>query len=1017
MEPGATGASGLTGSAAPSFPSLSDFGLGGLTATATRPQRPPQQPQSNLMNQMPAARQPVPPRAAAPPDVDLTGLSEEEQAMIQSVMMRAQESNSSVKSQQATPQQQFPQQQQPQQQQQQQQQGQIRQPVSQQQNRVEPVSNFQPQPPLQQQRPPQQVQPQPQMGQQMQPDVRQQMQPTAGPSVTMSQQANQFPQSGQQMLQNQRPQQPQTSQPQMQFMQPQQQQQQQQPQQQTQQQQQLPQQQPAGGMQSQPTSQSYQAIRMPQSQDSRMPLNVPVSSGIREMPQPQQMSQTPGSVMGFGVTHQMEELGQKLDKQNFIETLQQQAQPIPISPAVNAGTSVLPTSMNGMQQSASTNVHPVPQFPSSSTAGTSSAPFTSTSVYGTGVPTASSFTVPITSAAASASYAFPSSSSSLSSSVSNAAAFTGLTASPLITSYGQPLSSTSVSILDPASLQNHVFPGAQQQPRSRMVHQQSWSEGTFENALQPSAGINMNNMTGVVAAGSGLPHQFNRRRSMEQMAGLPQDYGMNSVIEPFDFKMPVAAATTAVTVKQSERMTDVTEKRITSPPREYSSVSDPPLVSSLSREIPAASPDTSPAVADPSPESHLTSPPQVADCPSTAPCPVVDVPAAPLVTELPVVSGIEPVVDQHATVEPEPVTQEQVCSPPVTSPTRRVVANSPPEAWVNPFSKLLKSFDDDAHDDVVAECPVSPPPVSSVSSHPPHVPKCDPVSEAVQCLSSPPAPDANLEKRTSLTSNHSGSSRDHSPSRSSQTKSSPTTVAGDMSPHRKVSGGEVTTTSSKLDERRSSLGSNTSSNFKTRTGALLPSIPIQGRAVQSLREDRMCLRTGSLGEQDFVQQLNSSVVITSASSTSRQQQLANDLRDSLNFELDEEYENEGEQDDDDEDEDEQADIGVEKYTCDTIVEESEEESLSPRSVQNLMQNKKQLPPETSTMTPTVVTSGLSSRLTDGGSRGSVIPVSRLSVHRLTAVMCCPRLVCPVGQHFQTCRIRVSNHNYHTPNLI
>jgi hypothetical protein len=925
--------------------------------------------------------------------VDLTGLSEEEKAMIQSVMMRAQESDSSAKSQQPpTASQQFHQQQQ------QLQQGQMRPPVSQQQNRMDPVSNYQQQLPQQQQRPPQQVQAQPQMGQRMQTDVRQQMQPTAGQPVTMSQQANQFPQSGQQAAQNQRPQlqqqQPQTSQPQMQFMS----QQQQQPQQK--------QQQAMAGMQSQPTSQ-YQP--MSQSQDSRLPQNVPVSGNMREMPQqPQQtMSQTPASVMGFGVTHQMEEMGPKLDKQNFIETLQQQAQPIPLSPAVNPVTSVLPSSMNGLQSTSSSSGI-VSQYPSSSSGsgvGTSMTPYASTSMYGNAIPSSMAASASAAAAATSTtSFAFSSSSSSLlSSSSSNAAtAFTApVTASPLISSYGQPLSSTSVSILDPASLQNHVFPAAQP-PRRMVQHQQSWSEGTFENVLQqqqqqPLAGMNNNNiMTGVMAAGSGFPHQFNRRRSMEQMAGLPQDYGMNSVIEPFDFKMPVAAATTSVTsVKQSERMTDVSEKRITSPPREYSSVSDPPLVSSLSREIPvtttaAASPETSPAAVvfvDPSPETHLTSPPQVTECPSAAPCPVpVDVPAAapPLVTELPLVSEIEPVVvEEHVTVEPVPVIPE-IISPPaavVTSPTRvPVVAKSPPEAWVNPFSRLLKSFDDDAHDDVSAECPVSPPPVSSVSSHPPHVPECDPMSEAVQ---SPPATaDAMFEKRASLTSTHSGSSRDHSPSRSSiQTKSSPTTVAGDMSPHRKSSGGDVTISSSKLDERRSSLGSNTS-NFKTRTGALLPSIPIQGRVVQSLREDRVCLRTGSLGEQEFVQQLNSSVLTSTSSPTSssgrpqQQQQFTNEtMRDTLNFELDEEYENEGEQDEDDEDEDdERADVGADKYTCDTIVEESEEELLSPRSsVQNLMQNKKQFTPmsETSTFTPTVVTTGHSpTRMRDAGPRGS-----------------------------------------------
>lgn len=719
----------------------------------------------------------------------------------------------------------------------------------------------------------------------------------------------------------------------------------------------------------------------------------------------------------------MGEVGQKLDKQNFIETLQQQAQPIAISPSLPAsttGTSGLPVSF------AAQTAQSAPLFPPAGSTTVVTAPFTGSSMYGREqvIAAPASTALPV-SATTSTSYAFSS---------SNYVAPAAATASPLITAYGQPLSSTSVSVVDPASLQNHVFPALQ--PPRRMVHQQSWSEGTFENALQQTG---VGNASGLVTAVPGFPHQFCRRRSMEQIAGLPQDYGMNSVIEPLDFKIPAAAVSQPEAERSREKRADSLqlEQRMKSPPREYSPVSQacdplpPPLVS-LSRECPASPPRPVTRLVDPTPgtllSSMLSSPPQVADFPPATSCPVVDVPAPlvtgnDLVTDPPVtwteaesaallvtgngsgpdpllVSGVElkptplvtdnelehapPLIDGHVTVAPAQVCSDEVAAPVVTTPAL-VVAKSPPEAWVNPFSKLLKSFDDDVHD----ECSM-PPLVSSVTlsdSCPiPDKPECDPVSATVPSVSPPPA---DREKRSSLTSDHSGTNRDHSPSRSNQAKSSPTSVAGDISPHRKGSGEGAAT--GKADERRSSLGS-IPANFKARTGALLPSIPMQGRSVLAVREDRVCLRTGSLSEQEFVQQLNSSVGTMSSSGMD----LTSEGNDSLNFEVDEEYEKEGEQGDEDEDEDEQAGSGgADKFTCDTIVEESEEESLSPRSIQNLAEVKNQTPcePRVCIRNSAPGTTAPASRRTDGP-RGSVIPltVSRLSVDVMVVLVSLPSCV-------------------------
>lgn len=615
------------------------------------------------------------------------------------------------------------------------------------------------------------------------------------------------------------------------------------------------------------------------------------------------LSQQMGS--GFAGQQQMGEVGQKLDKQNFIETLQLQAQPIGISPAPLSG---LPASF-AEQSLSNSGVASSPSMTTYTPAGSSETTLTNSNVFGRDQQTAPvSTTVLNPSAITSNSFAFTS---------STCAAPTVATASPLITSFGQP-----TTVVDPIAMQNQVFPGPQY-PR-RMVHQQSWSEGTFENMLQPSVGQMPG--SGPVATASGIAHQFNRRRSMEQIAGLPQDYGMNSVIEPLHFKIPAAAGNEA---EAADRKADCvqTERRTKSPPpREYSCpVSQtcdplPPVVSVPFRDSPPAT-VTSPLV--PSPEAA-----QVTEC--LVIDPPVDVPAPSVTTNDPVTDPL--VVD--VVVSPVHVTSHE---PVVTGPVR-VVAQSPPEAWVNPFSKLLKSFDDDVHD----ECSL-PPLVSSVtvpnSSDPSGSPSRVPAD--VVPVSSPPA---NHEKRSSLTNEPSGTSRDHPPSRSNQTKSSPTSTTADTLTTVMQKGSPAEgTTAGRVDERRSSMGS-ISANYKARTGALLPTIPNQNRAVPSTREDRFCVRTGSLSEQEFVQQLSSVRNDGFSPDTGcKISDTSKDMSDNLNFEVDEDYENEGELDDEDEDEDEQVGGGVtDMFTCDTIVEESEEESMSPRSFNNFTY-KKQVP--------------------------------------------------------------------------
>ena len=452
---------------------------------------------------------------------------------------------------------------------------------------------------------------------------------------------------------------------------------------------------------------------------------------------------------------------------------------------------------------------------------------------------------------------------------------------------------------------------------------------------------------------------------MDQITGLPKDYGMNAVLEPLDVKLPAAAATATTAASLMERKGDEAEaavtlfsKRVTSPPREYSvsrdRASDLPLsaVDSLSCETQVSSPVcSSPRLVDPTCLVSSSSPPDTA-FPFTSSAPAVDVP--PVVECEP-----SPPAPAHDAVPATiPATHEAASTEGTMAQVASSVATlTPVEVWVNPFSQLLKSFDEDADSGSL-----SPPIVSCATAS----------VSPVQVPAAPaPVPVCSRDTRShSLTSDLAGGvGRDASPSRTRQAKSlasTPDMAPTSRTPHREESG------SVKLDERRSSLGSVTSS-FKTRTGALLPAIPCQATRT-SLREDRLCLRTGSLGEQEFVQQLSSSE--TQAARAPPVIARSTVDRDDLDFEVDEEYENEGEGSE--EDDDEESGGEGDKFTCDTILEETEEDLLSPRPVAHTQTETKPTTELFSRSTTATTTGPSVARLTPG-LRGSVTVVSRLCV--------------------------------------
>jgi len=107
------------------------------------------------------------------------------------------------------------------------------------------------------------------------------------------------------------------------------------------------------------------------------------------------------------------------------------------------------------------------------------------------------------------------------------------------------------------------------QPARRMVsHQQSWSEGKFEAALSQSGFLSTSQ-----ESVSSPHHKLNRRRSMSQVTGLPQDYGVNTVLEPLAIKFPtvsVAVSSPQMTPPKEEVLPQETSKDVEVPVSEYS---------------------------------------------------------------------------------------------------------------------------------------------------------------------------------------------------------------------------------------------------------------------------------------------------------------------------------------------------------------------------------------------------------------------------------------------------------------
>ena len=144
-------------------------------------------------------------------------------------------------------------------------------------------------------------------------------------------------------------------------------------------------------------------------------------------------------------------------------------------------------------------------------------------------------------------------------------------------------------------------------------------------------------------------------------------------------------------------------------------------------------------------------------------------------------------------------------------------------------------------------------------------------------------------------------------------------------------------------DRRASLGSIGGNGMKQRTGALLPSLP--NKVLEGVRDsERTVVRTGSLSEQEFIEQLKASQLL-SREHESPQRKPPPIIAESTNFEIDEEYERQGEypEDDDELDEDDPQAMIEDVIPGDvyTIPEESEEDLTSPRSTDPVVQTSVQ----------------------------------------------------------------------------
>ena len=737
---------------------------------------------------------------------------------------------------------------------------------------------------------------------------------------------------------------------------------------------------------------------------------IPTSSQYSSL---QQQAISSSSVVAPVVSGQTSSVlaGQMLDKQNFIETLQQQAQPTVIHdpmrlPLTTTTIQPTPSGPSFQQQSQMPNgqltmgLQQQQQYPPSSlglavdqmkmppvsfpsTSLPSQQPSMSVLSSQSMIPgvqstlnTDYSGMTAISSAAATSSGMFPSitsvSTASASSMTPHFKPMAGMVPTPLVMA-SQPIMATRPSL--PMDLQQQqqfsaMIPGMH--PR-RMFHQQSWSEGKFDAALS-QAGLLASQQDHSDTSLSSHQYQLNRRRSMEQITGLPEDYGVNTVLEPLELKLPFAVSSSndqaRETVVQQQESPELDLKQ--TPLREYSMLTQEPVIpalepssscnvpSSSSEPLPPSSHVTTqvldsseqsvdsvrasePVVTESSLETSIKSPPYVFKTLIPETSEIIE--PKPTSNEIapddvePIIPSTEPstesvVVETQVKLSPEkpvvsppsicPVVESLVDEPQVKlSPDKPVM--SPPsicpvvespvvvvrETFVNPFSILLKSFDDDSEDI---------PPVVLESKEPPvNVKPSEPVKSSKSV--SPRRRPARDEKKVQQESLIKTETDDASSGTVSQIKDSFL-----LSP-RRGSG-----------DRRASLGAVGSNGSKQRSGALLPSIP--NKTLEGVKDnDRQVIRTGSLSEQEFIEQLKASQINPSSlrEHDSPHKKPPPIIAESMSYEIDEDYEREGEyMEEEDEYEDDDPNAIVEDASPGdvyTIPEESEEDLISPRTAE------------------------------------------------------------------------------------
>lgn len=235
-----------------------------------------------------------------------------------------------------------------------------------------------------------------------------------------------------------------------------------------------------------------------------------------------------------------------MDRQNFIDSLQRQAQPDSVIPSSSAtGYTDSVQQYSGVQQGMSL------QGQVSSAASMNSGQNVITSMYQAQV--SQPMNVPSSSGYNSMMMA-PSSSLASTSSFQTSSSFTtsnSVNPSFVPSSMGQqalsmqqqqqPLPNNSYQVNNKI-LDERLMQAGQSPIRKSMIqHQQSWSEGAFESVL-PSVDMSVYN-------------QSSRRKSLEGMSALAE-MGMNRVIEPFEFKLP-KTMTMIVSPEESESSSQV----------------------------------------------------------------------------------------------------------------------------------------------------------------------------------------------------------------------------------------------------------------------------------------------------------------------------------------------------------------------------------------------------------------------------------------------------------------------------